>query len=310
MKSPKVSVIIPVDNTENYVEKAVKSIMDQTLKNIEIIIINDGSTDNSLSVIQKLAYEDDRIQVYSKENQGPSTTRNQGISIAKGKYLYFMDSDDYLEPETLESCFFKCEKNALDFIFFDADILNKEANFDIHINYQRKDCTNPDILYDGVQLFTLLVENSKYSPSPCLNLINTKFLNEINLRFLPGIIHEDQLFITLLYLQAKRIMCIHEDFFKRRLRCDSIMTSKFSLKNMDSYFIITDKLLHYASNHIETQNIIDKYLSKMLNAAVWLSYKMPFKDRLYITKHCIKNYTKYVSRKNLAILLFKSFFKK
>ena len=310
MSNSMVSIIIPVYNTEEFVEEAVRSIMNQTLQDIEIIIINDGSTDNSLSIIRKLANEDYRIQVYSRGNQGPSATRNQGISIAKGKYLYFMDSDDYLEPEALESCFFKCEENALDFIFFDADILNKETNFNIHLNYQRKDCTSPDTLYTGSQLFTILVEKNKYSPSPCLNLINTKFLKEINLLFLPGIIHEDQLFSTLLYLQANRVMCIHKNFFKRRFRSDSIMTRKFSLKNIDSYFIITDRLFTYASEHTETRYIVDKHLSKMLNAAVWLSYKMPFKDRLYIARRCIKDYKRYVSGKNILILLFKSFLKK
>lgn len=310
MSNPKVSIVIPVYNTEDFVGEAVRSIMDQSLKDIEIIIIDDGSTDNSLSIVQQLSKEDNRIQVYSQKNQGPSATRNAGINFACGKYLFLMDSDDYLEPEALETCFLKCEDNTLDFVFFDADILNKNTEFDININYQRKECTDPETLYNGIQIFTILVENSKYSPSPCLNLINMKFLKRINLLFFPDIIHEDQLFSTLLYVQANRVMCIHEDFFKRRLRYDSIMTSKFSLKNMDSYFIITEKLSFFASNHLEARHIIDLHLYKMLNAAVWLSYKMPFKDRLYIAKRCIKDYTKYVSRKNLAILLFKSFFKK
>ena len=82
------------------------------------------------------------------------------------------------------------------------------------------------------------------------------------------------------------------------------------LKNIDSYFIITDRLFTYASEHTETRYIVDKHLSKMLNAAVWLSYKMPFKDRLYIARRCIKDYKRYVSGKNILILQFKSFLKK
>lgn len=82
MTNPKTSIIIPVYNTEEFVEEAVRSIMNQTLQDIEIIIINDGSTDNSLSIIQQLANEDDRVQVYSRGNQGLSATRNQGISIS------------------------------------------------------------------------------------------------------------------------------------------------------------------------------------------------------------------------------------
>lgn len=310
MISPKISVIIPVYNTEEFVEEAVRSIMDQTLRDIEIIIINDGSTDNSLSIIEKLAKEDNRIQIHSQKNQGLSISRNQGIGFANGKYLYFMDSDDFLESEALEICFLKSEENKLDFIFFDADILNKNSNYNINLNYQRKDCTNPNTIYNGLQIFTILIESCKYTPSACLNFINIEFLKKIDLHFLPNIIHEDQLFSTLLYLQAHRVMCIHKDFFKRRLRDDSIMTRKFSLINMNSYFRITDKLLIYASTHQETQNIIDKHLSKMLNAAVWLSYKMPLNERVYIAKRCVSNYRKYVTLKTISILLFKSFIKK
>lgn len=310
MTSPKVSIIIPVYNTEKFVEEAVRSIMNQTLRDIEIIIINDGSTDNSSSVIEKLADEDKRIHIFTQNNHGASISRNIGIQKAKGKYIYFMDSDDYLESNTLELCYTKSEENDLDFIFFDAVILNKNNDFDINLNYQRKECTNPDQLYSGIQIMSILTNNNCYSVSPCLYMINTSYLNTINLRFLPDIIHEDQLFSTLLYLQANRVMCIHEDFFKRRLRNDSIMTSNFSLKNINSYFIITDKLLIYASNHIKAHNIIEEHLSKMLNAAVWLSYKMPFRDRVYVAKRCVTRYIKYVSMKNIAILLFKSFIKK
>ena len=94
----KVSVVIPVYNTEKYVREAVESIMNQTLRELEIIIINDGSTDNSLQVVEELAAADSRIQVYSQANQGGSVARNAGIARAYGKYIYFMDSDDYLDP--------------------------------------------------------------------------------------------------------------------------------------------------------------------------------------------------------------------
>lgn len=310
MTNPKVSIIIPVYNTEEFVEEAVRSIMNQTLQDIEIIIINDGSTDNSLSIIERLSLEDKRINIYSHNNQGVSISRNKGIEKAKGKYLYFMDSDDCLESEALEACYIKSEENNLDLIFFDADILNKNNNFNISLKYQRKEYTNPSQIYSGTQILTILINNNCYSVSPCLNMIKRSYLNRINTRFLPNIIHEDQLFITLLYLQANRVMCIHEDFFKRRLRNDSIMTSNFSLKNINSYFIVTDELLAYASKHQKVRNIIDRHLSKMLNAAIWLSYKMSFKDRIYIAKRCIIDYNKYVSIKNYFILLFKSFLKK
>ena len=98
-----------------------------------------------------------------------------------------------------------------------------------------------------------------------------------------------------------------KDFFKRRLREDSIMTSKFSMRNMESYFTITAHLSKFADSHPMFREIIDLYLSRMLNAAVWLSYKIPFKDRLKIATRCLKEYRQYVTTKNLIVLLFKSF---
>ncbi len=307
---PKVSVIIPVYNTEEFVETAINSIRVQTLKDIEIIIINDGSTDNSLSIIESQQKEDNRIQIYSQKNQGLSCTRNNGMKHVKGEYIYFMDSDDYLEPETLEVCYNKCKDNELDFVLFDAAILTNNHALNIDLKYQRKSYTDESQIYKGKDLLNILLDNKCYSPSACLNFIENTFLKQIRLTFYPQIIHEDQLFTCQLYLQAQRVMCIHKDYFKRRIREDSIMTQRFSMKNMSAYFTVTDELLKFASLHPEHQATIDKYLSQMLNAAVWLSWKMPFKNRLYIARQCLVHYKRYVSTHHLLLLLFKSFLKK
>ena len=105
----KVSVVIPVYNTEKYVREAIESIIHQSLKELEIIIINDGSTDGSPEILKEISNTDHRIQVYTQTNQGQSTARNFGISHARGKYIYFMDSDDLLEEDALEACYLKCE---------------------------------------------------------------------------------------------------------------------------------------------------------------------------------------------------------
>lgn len=308
MFEPKVSIIIPIYNTECFVEEAVRSVMNQTLKDIEIILVNDGSTDNSLSIIQSLAAEDPRLAIISQKNQGLSVTRNEGLKIAKGKYLYFMDSDDAIEKDTLEICYLKCENTQADFVLFDASILNDE-NININLNYQHKGCIE-DIEYSGKQALNILIENHSFSSSVCLHFIKTSYLKEIRLSFYPHILHEDQLFTCLLYLQAKCISYIHKPLFKRRIRDNSIMTRTFTLKNMCSYFTVTDQLLAYASKHYESLSTVNKFLSNMLNAAVWLSYRMKFKDRLFVAKRCIFHYKKYVSTKNILILLFKSFIKK
>ena len=101
MNNPKVSVIIPVYNTEAYVEQTLRSIMGQTLRDIELIVVNDGSTDGSLSVLERIATGDDRIRLYTQPNKGLSQTRNAGIARARGEFIYFMDSDDLLERTAL-----------------------------------------------------------------------------------------------------------------------------------------------------------------------------------------------------------------
>lgn len=301
---------MPVYNTETFVEKAVNSILNQSLKETEIIVINDGSTDNSLAIIKNLSKQDHRIKIYSQKNQGQSTARNLGLSYAAGEYIYFMDSDDVLEPEALESCYLKCEKHQLDFTFFDADILNKENSFNLSLDYQRKRHIDEDIIYEGEEILNIQLDYHCYTPSPCLYLIRNSFLKKKNLSFYPGIIHEDQIFTCLLYLRANRIMGIQKDFFKRRIRENSTMTRCFSMKNMSAYFTVTDELLKFAFLHPEHKATINKYLFQMLNAAVWLSWKMPFKDRLYIARQCSLHYKKYVTTHHLLLLLFKSFLKK
>src|SRR5690625_806428 len=136
MKKIKASVIIPVYNTEKYIGEALRSIIHQDLEDIEIIVINDGSTDDSLKIIQTVAEKDARIRIFSQENKGLSESRNHGIETAGGEFIYFMDSDDILAPGTLSHCYRKCKEEKLDFIFFDA-ITFGCSDVPSVINYQR-----------------------------------------------------------------------------------------------------------------------------------------------------------------------------
>ena len=137
---PKVSVIIPVYNTEKYVRQAVESILLQTLKDIEIIIVNDGSTDGSMTILEELAAQDERVKLFSQENQGLSVTRNVGLSHSTGEYVYFMDSDDLLVSDTLLKCYVKCKEENLDFVFFDAESFNDEGTLPEGVfDYKRTD---------------------------------------------------------------------------------------------------------------------------------------------------------------------------
>lgn len=128
MNEIKVSIIIPIYNVEKYIEQCIESVVNQTLKDIEIIIVNDGTKDNSMKKIEKYL-SDPRIIVIDKENGGLSSARNVGLEIAKGEYIAFIDSDDFIELTMLEELYNNSEKADIvfsDIIFYDDKTKNKK----------------------------------------------------------------------------------------------------------------------------------------------------------------------------------------
>ena len=109
--NPKVSIIVPIYNAEKYMKKCIDSILSQTLKNIEIILVNDGSSDNSANIADEYSRLDKRVRVIHQNNSGPSVARNTGISVARGEYIGFVDSDDYIEQTMYEELFKSADKN-------------------------------------------------------------------------------------------------------------------------------------------------------------------------------------------------------
>jgi len=131
---PLISIIIPVYNTEKYLSKCLDSIINQTYKNLEIIIINDGSTDNSFTICGKYAMRDDRINLINKENKGVSSARNQGIDEAKGLYISFVDSDDWIELNTYEVLMNCVLNHNLDAVIFEY-FINFENGKELFTSY-------------------------------------------------------------------------------------------------------------------------------------------------------------------------------
>ena len=124
----KVSVIIPVYNAEKYLKQCLNSICRQTLQDIEIICVDDGSTDNSLNILQEYANADTRIQVLTQKNQGAGAARNYGLRTARGLYLSFLDADDFFEPNMLEEAINAIELYSADFIVFESDQFHMDTN--------------------------------------------------------------------------------------------------------------------------------------------------------------------------------------
>ncbi len=221
-----VSVIIPVYNTEPWLDECLLSVCMQTLKDIEIICINDGSTDKSLQVLQKYEERDNRIIVIDQENAGVSHARNVGLRLAKGKYIYFLDSDDYIAHDALEILVREMKTRNLEILLFKATVVAEQGIDDTRVQREIKffskahhhlaDCKGEDF-------FRQLVENKEYITCVPLQMTTREFLIEHSLLFHEGIIHEDNIFVLKCLLLASRAGYTHKTLYFRRVRQNSLM---------------------------------------------------------------------------------------
>ncbi len=242
----KVSIVIPVYNVEAYLEECMESAVNQTLDNIEIICINDGSTDSSLEILKKYEKKYNNIIIINQENKGLSASRNVGIRNARGKYIYFLDSDDFIDIESMEICYKVCENSKLDMVTFDAKcFLDKNyTGLDINENYDRKGIL-PETILSGKDFYILSIERGVYRAPVWLNFYKTEFIKNNNLYFVEGIYHEDEIHTCESLLKAKRIKHISYKFFHRRFRNNSIMTSGINKNHVEGNFEVAKQLCKF-----------------------------------------------------------------
>jgi glycosyltransferase involved in cell wall biosynthesis len=251
----KVSVIIPIFKVEAYLRECLNCIVCQTLKDIQIICVDDSTPDNSLEIVKEYKSKDERIVIIKHDfNMGLSAARNTGLLYAEGEFVYFMDGDDLLELDALEICFEQCKKNQLDVLTFDADVFldgslaeNKFIQL-MDFDYDRKKILEPNKVFSGKDFFYIASERNAFKSAVWLNFIKTDLLKSNKLFFYPGIIYEDQIFTIQLYFLSERIMYYPEKFFKRRLRDNSIMTNKIGYKNIHDILVVSEELIKLSKN--------------------------------------------------------------
>ena len=194
------SIIVPIYNVENYLERCIKSLLKQDLdlSEYEIIMVNDGSTDGSLNVAQELCKLGDNIRLFNRVNRGAAAARNAGIESASGKYLMFVDSDDYLMPNVLRRLIAFSEEQDLDVCEARMNVMKEDGTFYEGLIQPFKSTeivTGEFALLHGVTI-----------ASVCGMLYSSTFINKYNLRFTEGITHEDVDFNTRAYPLAHRIL--------------------------------------------------------------------------------------------------------
>ena len=234
-----VSVIIPVYNVEPYIEESLESVCNQTLKAIEIICVDDGSTDRSFNILKKYAEADSRISIISQANRGQAEARNAGLRQAQGKYIYFLDSDDYLAPEALGTLVDTMEARELEILLFNANVFGEggveEKRLQIEKEYFRRVHGYPPVC-KGEDLFRKLIENGEYTASVPVQLTTSNLLREHSLSFHENIMHEDELFVFKCLLLASKAGYINKSFYYRRVRQGSVMDLKQPDKIIFSVF--------------------------------------------------------------------------
>jgi len=299
---PKISVIIPVYNTEKFLREALDSIINQSFKDIEIIAINDGSTDNCLEILNEYAKNDNRLKVYSQENQGQAIARNFGLDNSSGDYIYFFDSDDILLPTALEETYNKCKKDNLDFCFFDADIFYDDIEYNLSFDYKRSHLLE-DKVYSGLEITNILLDHNKFRASPCLYLLKKGFWKGLKLYF-ENIIYEDELFGSLLYIQAERVGFVPKSFFLRRVRGNSTMTKQYAEKNLYSHFFILDQFILFSKKNGKCKNVINRFCMNIVNVAVYSASSLSFKLRINCVLKVLRKYANFIRLKPILVCMF------
>ena len=199
MKSVDVSFIVPVYNVEKYLADCLDSILNQDIDNFEVICIEDCSTDHSLEILNQYTKKDKRVFIIQNEiNKGLSYNRNLGMKIAKGRYIYFIDSDDKLCNRTLSQLIELGDREHLDVVLFEADHESETNDLrrKYHVNFWERVNSYKGI-YTGGEIFAKFVENGEMISAVWVQLWNRKFLLENNLHFIEGILYEDIPIITM-----------------------------------------------------------------------------------------------------------------
>ncbi len=277
---PKVSVIIPVYNVEKYLALCLDSIINQTLKEIEIICVNDGSTDDSLLILLKYSKLDNRIMIIDQRNRGLSEARNTGVKYSNGEFIYFIDSDDLLFQNALFELYIYGTKYNLDVIYFQFLRFKNEINIKKNQNMNNSNIIlNPKYIIKGKYLLIQLRKRKKYNPSACISFYRKKFYIDNKLSFYPGILHEDELFTLTGILLAQRTTFINKKYYYYRMRGNSIMNTKKNVKNLYGCFISYHGIV-YKFNDVR----FEKRVRKAINITKKLLKKVIIKIMKFLSK--------------------------
>lgn len=251
---PKISVIVPMFNTETYINQCLKSIFEQSYVDFEVLIINDGSTDRSESIALEYVRRDSRFKIYRQSNKGAGAARNKGLEMATGEFIYFLDSDDYIHSSTFEKCIEFFQRNNVEVVMFDAEcvieknFLEKKIDKSIYVlsksNYYDRSRIFPSGETIGINdYFKESYFNNKFRANIVLFMFKREVIEINKIRFNELLTYyEDFMFLFELSKYFKCIYYVSEKLYFRRLSGNSLVTKVNHFKMFNDSFYCFNEL--------------------------------------------------------------------
>lgn len=266
MEKPLISIVIPVYNVESYLEQCVETVIGQVYENIEIILIDDGSTDNSGKICDELVKKDKRIKVIHKKNGGLSDARNYGLDIAKGEYISFIDSDDYVEKTYINELYESILAKKADIAVGEYYVVsNRNKKIETNIRMIEKEYTNIEGVLD-------LLYQKNMTSSACAKLYKKELFDDV--RFPLHKLHEDVPVVYKLFLKSKKIVYINNKLYYYYQREGSIVNSTFRKEKLDYIEhtkIIVDEM------KLKEKKLYQAAISRHISACFQILFNIPFK---------------------------------
>ena len=301
METTLISVIVPVYNVAQYLEKSIASIQQQTYKNLEIILVDDGATDESGRLCEKIAEQDERVLVYHKENEGLSQARNDGLKQAHGDYVIFIDSDDYIHPEMIASLYQQLVKE-------DADVSSCGV-MNVYANSESPQTENQDdyFICDTETFLREYLIGEKIPGTICNKLIKKEIAAQLT--FPKGLIYEDAYYHFDLIKVAKKYVVNTKPYYYYFHRGDSITTKPYAEKDL-AYIDIYQKF--YTEVVKEYPNLTEVAFFRLAYAHFFILDKMLLDDNFkefkdypliygYLKKHAFAIFKNTIFRKGRRI---------
>lgn len=262
---PKVSVIIPMYNSDKYLGDCIESVLNQTLKELEIILVDDGSTDNSGVICDEYATKDSRIKVVHQENGGLSIARNTGLDIATGKYVLFLDSDDLYLPNSCEILYNEIEKRNAEYVIANYQNCDDDGKLWARPIFDKERYKNFKLSITDYQDSFFIMNSSAGN-----KIFRRTFIDKLNLRFVPKAIAEDAIFTTYCFIKSKSVYYINDVVYIYRQRD---LPTSISNNCSFAYFENINKSYRIIYENFKNNNQIGFYRFFYAKSVTYILYK-------------------------------------